>query len=341
METFNLAFAVLGLAGEVIVRAVFQFEPRFDQIEHRDKLRENEHLVTFLVELVQQIEQGFHLGGLLFEVFGIDQARVAADLAQAHESLEDGEGVFLHLLIGIEAQQGLLDAFEFGLVEVELDAFHFRVHLFFGAGRQVLGDLEFGAPDKERPQARGQPALAERILALVEALFEVGARAEHPGHRERHQRPHIKQAVLDGRAGKDQAVLGIEFAGALGGFGVRVLDLLALVQNHGEPFDAVEFLATDTELRVVEDQNVDVVLDVVDIDVDPVLEDLEPEIGGELLGLAGPHIEHRLRADDERRFLGAVGFQVFVEEPQQVGEGLDGFAEAHVVGEDAAEIVDR
>ena len=31
---------------------------------------------------------------------------------------------------------------------------------------------------------------------------------------------------------------------------------------------------------------------------------------------------------------------MFVEEPEQIGEGLDGFAEAHVVGEDAAEVVD-
>ena len=32
---------------------------------------------------------------------------------------------------------------------------------------------------------------------------------------------------------------------------------------------------------------------------------------------------------------------MFFEEPEQVGERLDGFAETHVIGEDAAEIVDR
>ena len=32
---------------------------------------------------------------------------------------------------------------------------------------------------------------------------------------------------------------------------------------------------------------------------------------------------------------------MLVEQPEQIGEGLDGFAETHVVGEDAAEVVDR
>ena len=56
--------------------------------------------------------------------------------------------------------------------------------------------------------------------------------------------------------------------------------------------------------------------------------------------LAGPHIEHRLRTDDQRGLFHTLGALVFLDEPQEVGEGLDGFAETHVVGENAAEIVD-
>ena len=79
-----------------------------------------------------------------------------------------------------------MDAFEFGLVEVELNAFHFGINLLLGPRREVLGDLEFGAADEERPEPGGQAGLAERILALVEALFEIRAGAEHAGHGEGH-----------------------------------------------------------------------------------------------------------------------------------------------------------
>jgi hypothetical protein len=111
-----------------------------------------------------------------------------------------------------------------------------------------------------------------------------------------------------------------------------------MVVSHLMP---VEFLAADAELGVVEHQDVDVVLDVLDIDVVAVLEDLDLELRGELLGLAGPDVEHGFRADDERGLFRAAGFPVFFEQPEQIGERLDGFAEAHVIGEDAAEVVDR
>ncbi len=118
--------------------------------------------------------------------------------------------------------------------------------------------------------------MRQRVLAFVEAFLEIGAAAEHAGHGEGHERPHVEQAVLDWRAGEDEAVLGIELAGAFGGLGVRVLDLLALVEDGGKPFDAGQFLAADAELCVVEHQHVDVVLDVLDVDVVPVLEDFNP-----------------------------------------------------------------
>jgi hypothetical protein len=261
-------------------------------------------------------------------------------LPQAHEALEDGEGVLLHRLVGVESQQRFLNALELVFVELHLDAFHLRVNLFFGPWRKVLGDLELGAAEQERPEARGEAALAERVLALVEAFLEIRAAAEHAGHGEGHQRPHVEQAVFDRRSGEDQAVLGIQLAGALGGLGVRVLDLLAFVKDGGEPLDAVEFLAADAELGVVEDEDVDVVLDVLDVDVVPVLEDLDLELRGEFPGFAVPNVEHGLGADDERRLFHAAGLAVFLEQPEQIGERLDGFPESHVVGEYAAEIVD-
>ena len=63
--------------------------------------------------------------------------------------------------------------------------------------------------------------------------------------------------------------------------------------------------------------------------------------GVNLLGLAEPDIEHGLGTHDERGFFRSLGLLVFLEQPEQIGERLDGFSESHVIGEDAAEVVDR
>ena len=59
--------------------------------------------MALLVELVEQVEQRLHLRGFLLEILGIDEAGVTTDLPQAHETLEDGEGILLHRLVGIES----------------------------------------------------------------------------------------------------------------------------------------------------------------------------------------------------------------------------------------------
>ena len=133
--------------------------------------------------------------------------------------------------------------------------------------------------------------------------------------------------------------MGIEFAGALGRLGVGVLDLLAFVEDGGEPFDVVQFLAANPELRVVEDEHVDAVLDFIGIDVVAVAEDFDADVGGEFFGFPGPDIEHGFGADDEGGAAGDPSLFVFLHQPDEVGERLDGFAQAHVIGQDAAEIV--
>ena len=64
------------------------------------------------------------------------------------------------------------------------------------------------------------------------------------------------------------------------------------------------------------------------------VEDEHLEAGSELFGFGGPVRDDRGGCDDERGF--ARGFLV---ERGKVGEGLQGFAEAHVIGEDAVQAV--
>ncbi len=58
------------------------------------------------------------------------------------------------------------------------------------------------------------------------------------------------------------------------------------------------------------------------------------EVRREAFGLAPPVVQHRGGADDERRLR---VLPVPVLEPRQPGQRLQGLAQAHVVGEDAAE----
>jgi hypothetical protein len=67
----------------------------------------------------------------------------------------------------------------------------------------------------------------------------------------------------------------------------------------------------------------------------PVPRRLSTLSGGEALGLALP-VEHQRGGQHHQRGLGEAAGVLFGE---QVGEGLGGLAEAHVVGEDAAEAV--
>ena len=103
LEAFDFAFAVLGLAGEVIVGTVLEFEAGLDEVQHGDELRKDKDLVAFFVKLIEQIEERLHFRGFFLEILRIDEAGVTANLPQAHETLKDGEGVFLHGFIGIEA----------------------------------------------------------------------------------------------------------------------------------------------------------------------------------------------------------------------------------------------
>ena len=63
------------------------------------------------------------------------------------------------------------------------------------------------------------------------------------------------------------------------------------------------------------------------------------ELGRELGGFASPVFDKGCWANDEAGTLSVYFRLVFVLQDGEKGEGLDGFAEAHFVGKDAAKIV--
>ncbi len=58
-----------------------------------------------------------------------------------------------------------------------------------------------------------------------------------------HEAPQIQQPVFDGCAGQDQPVRCAQGAGDLGGLGAGILDVLAFVENHGQPAERHQALA--------------------------------------------------------------------------------------------------
>jgi hypothetical protein len=145
-----------------------------DEVEHLHELREDEHLVAFLDERLEEVEQRGELGalGLIFVRFlfrlRADERGVAANLPQAHERGEDVEAGLVELGLGIDFQQRGAGALEFGAVERALIAVEFAEQILLDALGQIPGDFAFRAPDDEGAHARGEPAARKRIAALVE-----------------------------------------------------------------------------------------------------------------------------------------------------------------------------
>jgi len=169
---------------------------------------------------------------------------------------------------------------------------------------------------------RGAVDAAELFLAAKVAWGEEG-----------HEAPEFAEVVFHGGAGHAQAVAGREGAGDVGPFGVRVLDILGFVEDEEvEGLTLEDFLIARQE-GIAGDDEVEAggafemllaVAAVGDVDAQP---------RGEALGFGAPVGHEAGGRDDEAGEVGAAGF-LFEDE---MGENLDGFAQAHVVGEDAAE----
>ena len=181
--------------------------------------------------------------------------------------------------------------------------------------------------------SRAFSAVAASRLVGFEKLFLV---AEVAGLDEIHDAPQIEQPVFQRRAGERQAVLGLQLLDRLRDLRAGILDELRLVQNHRAEGELLQLLQVAPEQRVIgHDQ---IVLRNLLAQIVPRRAAFEHEhlqARREPLRLAPPVVQHGRRADDERR-LGI--FRVAFLEPRQPRERLQRFAQAHVVGQNAAEL---
>ena len=221
-----------------------------------------------------------------------------------------------------------------------------------GAGGQLGLDIALAAAEQAGADAvleAGEVAVAAGAAAVVEVVVlavETEERAEQRGIEEIHQRIKLVDAVLDGRAGEDEGVAAAKAFDGLGGFGAPVFDALGFVEHDDVGLEAlVHFERIGEHLLVVDDGE-------------------EGGVGGGGLGVAraartgGVVGFEALAAGAEDELIGEVGEALdllfplgferggrddenapgLAETMQQRagGDGLDGFAEAHFVGEERA-----
>ncbi len=220
-------------------------------------MAEDKDLVALLHELGNVVDQSFQFGALHVSVGGIDQARMAADLPEPEEGGEYIEALLVEFGVVGDGTQLLLGAFEFGIVEIQLIALELACDGFLDAVWQVGSDLLLGAPQHEVTRAIEELLRRFGIRFLVLA-FEGRLTAEQSWHGEGEKAPEVEGSVLDRRASQDKAMFGLERAGGFSGLRLRVLDVLAFVEQGDSPLDFVKEPLVDAQLAVIGDEDVDV-----------------------------------------------------------------------------------
>ncbi len=304
------------------------------QPEQRGELGEDEHAVAVVECFVEQLAQG----GKFRRVGGRgrlgDEARIAADLPQPEELSEHREAQLVFAgAAGFEVEQLALGALLRLAVERGLRGRKLAPHDLLHLGRQLGGDALFGAAQDVRGGARAE--------AFVVPAALVGARAgghgvEEAGHEEFEERAQVVERVFERRAGEQEASARREGAERLGVLRASVFDVLGLVGDHAAELQFAEQRAVAGERAVAGDDDVGLCGIGGRGESALAVMDEHAELRGETCGLAAPVFEQRGGRDDER---GARRFSRLRVERGDEAEGLERFAEAHLVGEDAAELV--
>ena len=177
--------------------------------------------------------------------------RVVADLLEPQERGQDQAPA----LDALRLLQLLCDVLDDGLVEGRLLGRERAIHLLLDLVRQIVDDPLVGL---DAAQDEGLHQLLQghrpgRIVALVdghlEGLAELGLLAQVAGIEEVEDRPEIAQAVLDGRAGQGQAMRRRQLQDRARLGGLRILDVLGLVDHHAVPVPAPQELLVQARQR--------------------------------------------------------------------------------------------
>lgn len=189
------------------------------------------------------------------------------------------------------------------------------------AAEFALGEFAFGAA-----VGNGQFVVATELL--------VGS--EVAGHEKVHDGPDVGDAVFDGGAGEDEFAVGLDLFGGFGVTGGVILDVLGLVEDDGGEVVLVVVVDVAAQEGIGGEDEVGGLNLIPEGMALGAAEGKGFELGGEAVGFLDPVLHEAGGTDDEGGGF-AVGFATSLE--LQPCEGLQGFAEPHLVGEEAAELV--
>lgn len=311
-----------------------------DEGEHGGELGEQKYASAFFEEGGDEFDKVVEFGGGPHFAGGFegDEAGVAADLAEFEEGVEDDD------LGALEAQaidllaHALFHGQADGFVEVALGGGEFDLADDFGFRGEFLGHLVLASAEEEGADAAGEFLTARLVLIAFDGVAEVGTEGafitEEAWEEEAEEGPEFAEVIFHGGAGHAEPMASLEAGDHLGGVGAGVFDVLGFVEDDavvggfGEDFGvaAEEGVGGEDEFGVLEVLEVLVSLVAV--------EGESAEVGGEAGGFIEPIGEDGRGTDHQG---GAIQAALFFFE-EHVGESLDGFTQAHVVGEDTAEV---
>lgn len=251
------------------------------------------------------------------------------------------------------------------LVERALERRQPDKHHVLVLDRQVLGqDVVCAADDelghgggelRELECARGDLGVGGVCVTatengVLEVLAELGARPEVARVGERQEREVLGQVVLDRGAAQDHAAVALERVQRGEGERVAVFEAVALVREQEADLGAGKAVHVAAQRLVGDDEHR--AHDVAALGHAPLQERLAEVrgLGGlavdrqrrqhpgaePLDDLVGPVAHERQRAHDDALVDGAAAARALAEQRPHEREALEGFAEAHFVGHDAA-----
>ena len=267
-----------------------------------------------------------------------EEGGVVADLLEPQEEQEDLRAPALPLGLADPLEEGLRrGAVERRLLAREADPL-LRLDLVGEVGRD--GRVGLRAPQEERRGEAPEPLAGDRVVVPLdrdrEGAPEGLVGAEEAGVEEVEDRLELGEAVLERRAREGRAARGAQGADGLRLRGAGVLDVLRLVEGEvlprhvGEerPVAVGEGVGRDEEVGLLHEGD-----EVVPRGPLGAVVDGDGEARREARGLLDPVLDDGGGADEERR----ADRLARLARRQEGREELDRLAEAHVVGEAAAE----
>src|SRR5207249_3237447 len=105
LKSLDQVPAILGVACEVKMRPVALFDRPAQNVEHGDELRKDQHLVAFVHQRFEQVQQRIDLGAFGLAQILADKRRVTAYLTQPQQRGEKMEALLVEFLLRLDAQE--------------------------------------------------------------------------------------------------------------------------------------------------------------------------------------------------------------------------------------------